>query len=802
MKKTEVIKVITELKKIFEIVRLIDLDNMSYMELDDEGNLIENPSKCHEFFDKPAMCQKCVAAGSCKKNIRLEKFEYINDELYNISSRTIMIDGKKFALELISKEESGDSKDAEDNIGCSDIIGELTQKLYIDSVTGILNRRYYEERPHIYNGKYAAALIDVDDFSNIIENHGHVTGDGIIKAIVGVVKENIRKDDVFIHYGKDEFLVMFPEISEDRFLEKMNNIRLDIAALHTEEEGLKYTVSIGCATRDDDKVISFDDLDRQLYVAKRMRNAVAYRNKVLFFEGSSYAKRRASDADAHTPMYSADYTGASKQVLDSFKREYNSLYLVDLSSDRLYPCNRSTSSSGLLDRNPDEGFIYSEQLEKYIKDNVADVDKDWIRRQLSLPKLSNNLKSKGDIVYTYRVNIKDEEHFYRMRVTSVGESDDLRFAIIGFADKNLEVVNELVMDSLMNEYNSIFVVDLKQQTVRSLKNSSAFPELNIDGSDYCSLARRSLKYIDRKFKREFYKMGGVKYVQDIFRNIDRRELIFRLAVGEKQWKKAIFGVLERQRGEAVTMVYCFGDIDQYRVKELEYQKMIEEQEEYLERTVRERTRELYKANRQLRKLNEQIVDFVGYIVEGRDFTSGKHIARVKVYTAILASKVRNMLPEYELSSKDVEAIVAASPLHDMGKVAIPDSLLLKPGKLTDEEFDLMKQHTLIGYEILKKAPKDWDRRTKEKGLEICRSHHERVDGRGYPDGLKGDEIPISAQIVGIADCFDALTSKRPYKDAFSREEAFRMILDGECGAFSEKLLECFRACEEEFMKKR
>lgn len=260
--------------------------------------------------------------------------------------------------------------------------------------------------------------------------------------------------------------------------------------------------------------------------------------------------------------------------------------------------------------------------------------------------------------------------------------------------------------------------------------------------------------------------------------------------------------MERQHGEAVTMVCCFGDIDHYRVKEIEYQRMIEEQEEILEKTVRHRTKELYEMNRQLRKLNEQIVDFVGYVVEGRDFTSGKHIARVKVYTAILASKVMNMLPEYGLTSSDVGAIVAASPLHDIGKVAVPDSILLKPGRLTDEEFDLMKQHTTIGCDILKKAPKDWDAKTKEMGFEICRSHHERVDGKGYPEGLKGDDIPISAQIVGIADCFDALTSKRPYKAPFSREEAFRMILDGECGAFSEKLLTCFRACEEEFMKKR
>ncbi len=140
----------------------------------------------------------------------------------------------------------------------------------------------------------------------------------------------------------------------------------------------------------------------------------------------------------------------------------------------------------------------------------------------------------------------------------------------------------------------------------------------------------------------------------------------------------------------------------------------------------------------------------------------------------------------------IDVIVSASALHDVGKIAIPDNILLKPGKLTDEEFACMKTHTTRGGEILQNIRNAWDDEYGEISYQICRHHHEKFDGRGYPDGLVGDEIPIAAQIVSIADVYDALVNERVYKDAFPKEEAFRMITEGECGKFNPKLLECFR----------
>jgi putative two-component system response regulator len=143
-------------------------------------------------------------------------------------------------------------------------------------------------------------------------------------------------------------------------------------------------------------------------------------------------------------------------------------------------------------------------------------------------------------------------------------------------------------------------------------------------------------------------------------------------------------------------------------------------------------------------------------------------------------------------------IVSTSSLHDVGKISIPDNVLLKPGKLTQEEYEYMKSHTTRGSEILSEFKDIWDDEYRKTSYEICRYHHERYDGRGYPDGLKGDEIPISAQIVSIADVYDALVSERVYKSAYTKDEAFHMIVTGECGVFSPKLLECFRNVKKDF----
>ena len=200
----------------------------------------------------------------------------------------------------------------------------------------------------------------------------------------------------------------------------------------------------------------------------------------------------------------------------------------------------------------------------------------------------------------------------------------------------------------------------------------------------------------------------------------------------------------------------------------------------------------------LKRNNKKIIEILGTIVEYRNLESGEHVRRVMEYTEILGTQLMKDCPEYELSPETIRTISEASALHDIGKITIPDSILLKPGKLTDEEFDYMKSHTIRGCEILKSIEGIWDKTYSKYSYEICRYHHERYNGKGYPDGLAGDKIPIAAQIVSLADVYDALINERCYKDAYPKDEAFLMIMEGECGVFNPKLLQAFRECREQF----
>lgn len=208
--------------------------------------------------------------------------------------------------------------------------------------------------------------------------------------------------------------------------------------------------------------------------------------------------------------------------------------------------------------------------------------------------------------------------------------------------------------------------------------------------------------------------------------------------------------------------------------------------------------EMLKLNKTLRTMSESMVDLLGDVVESRDLESGKHVRRVKGFTKILATQVMSDLPEYGLDAYAVDLITFMSPLHDIGKIAISDSILCKPGKLTPEEFDAMKTHCEKGHEIVLKMSDKWSKEYIDMAADICLCHHEKWDGKGYPRGLSGDNIPIAAQIVSIADIYDALTTERVYKKAYSYDKAFCMILEGECGAFSEKLISCLKKCRVKF----
>lgn len=227
-----------------------------------------------------------------------------------------------------------------------------------------------------------------------------------------------------------------------------------------------------------------------------------------------------------------------------------------------------------------------------------------------------------------------------------------------------------------------------------------------------------------------------------------------------------------------------------------------------EKTIKRRVRNiivLYTKQKQLenavvgqmleKKKNDlMMVEILSHIVEFRNGESGLHVLHIRVMTEILLDRLAQMTDKYDLPPAKIALISNASVLHDIGKISIPEEILNKPGKLTPEEYEIMKTHSAVGAQMIESVSYYKKEELTRMARDICRWHHERYDGKGYPDGLKGEEIPIAAQAVSLADVYDALTSERVYKSAFSHEKAMEMILNGECGAFNPLLLECLQYC--------
>ncbi len=225
----------------------------------------------------------------------------------------------------------------------------------------------------------------------------------------------------------------------------------------------------------------------------------------------------------------------------------------------------------------------------------------------------------------------------------------------------------------------------------------------------------------------------------------------------------------------------------------------------LEVKVKDQNEKLKKQNAMLKQMaekqknmNKVLIEALSNIVEFRNLESEQHIKRIREFTHCLGTSVMKLYPEYELTEEKLDVIGWASSLHDIGKIVIPDHIILKAGKLTEDEYEVIKSHTTKGAEIVEKVIHLDDELFCEYAYDIARHHHEKYDGNGYPDNLKGEQISIAAQIVSLVDVYDALTSKRVYKAAYNTDKAVQMIVNGQSGAFSSKLLNAFTEVKEEF----
>ena len=198
--------------------------------------------------------------------------------------------------------------------------------------------------------------------------------------------------------------------------------------------------------------------------------------------------------------------------------------------------------------------------------------------------------------------------------------------------------------------------------------------------------------------------------------------------------------------------------------------------------------------------NNIMIRILSNVLGSRNSESREHILHIKTATELMLRQLVKITDAYPMTEADISLITTASSLHDIGKIRIPKEILNKPGRLTDEEFRIMKTHSELGADMIQDMHFPKDNSLVRASWEICRWHHERWDGRGYPDGLKGEEIPISAQIVSIADVYDALTSVRCYKNAYDHDTAIQMILEGQCGQFNPLLLECLKEISPQLSK--
>ncbi|MCR4791700.1 MAG: HD domain-containing protein [Lachnospiraceae bacterium] len=215
-------------------------------------------------------------------------------------------------------------------------------------------------------------------------------------------------------------------------------------------------------------------------------------------------------------------------------------------------------------------------------------------------------------------------------------------------------------------------------------------------------------------------------------------------------------------------------------------------------TLKKQFRLLTLQSEELKKSRNSLLEALGSIVEYRNLDYSDHIERVKNFTRILGMRIMQDYPDLGLTKEKVEIYATASMLHDIGKICLPDNIILKPGRLTPEEAEIMKSHTSKGCEMLDGIKAYISKEYLNAAYDICKYHHEKYDGHGYPEGVSGDAIPLSAQIVSVADIYDGLVSERIYKKAKPKSRAFEMITTGECGVFAPKVMESFRRCRAEF----
>ncbi len=507
-------------------------------------------------------------------------------------------------------------------------------------------------------------------------------------------------------------------------------------------------------------------------------------------------------------------------IIGILTRDYSSVFKINLDTEDIQIFRMASDIDTKYTAMLSNGARFSEFFNQYVRDYVFEDDKPKMYDEILINIIRKKLKQRTSYAIRFRKLMSGSApryYEYRVSTVDVDITGKIMSVIIAFVDCNDEILHELeymkglektlksdaVITGLTGDFDWVAYVtnteskDPNETGVTHYRVGDIFRQRFNDWENEHNFTRMMQLMAENivvpEDRKEFLHLMTKNHIRKHLMKDVAYFINFRVDNGGTLEYYQIKCVADYADGRLFGFILGFHNVDEELRKE-------KEEQEKLEQMVADRTAELKEKNESLNRMNNDIIELMGNVVEGRDEESGQHVRRVQDFTNVLANQVMEDYPEFGLTPELVAVITSASALHDVGKIMIPDSILLKPGRLTNEEYEIMKTHTISGTEILKKMPADWDKTYMQISMEICRHHHEKYDGRGYPDELKGDSIPISAQIVSVADCYDALVSKRVYKDAFSCDEAYNMIQNGECGAFSPRVMKSFSHCRKEFEK--
>ena len=622
------------LREIFDVVRLLKGSDLQAAGMESKLAGRENLCQCYAFWNKDKRCENCISLKALEEKKQTSKIEFLDSDMYQVFARYLEIDSEPYVMEMLKKLDENTLTDEEGYEKLTEKLTVYSEKLYRDVLTGAYNRRYFEEKVKNMSLNAGVAVIDLDDFKLFNDTYGHDGGDLVLTTVVNVIRHYIRRTDILVRYGGDEFLLILPGIEKEVFSQKLRMIQEKIHATHIPGfNRRKLSVSIGGV----------------MFTHGRLEEAITKADRLMYM------------AKGHKNI-----------VVTRWEQKQN-----------------------------------TDKMEKRNLPQLLVVDDSEMNREILKEILGKE---------------------YRILEACDGEE------ALKMLEQYGTEISLVLLDIIMPKMDGFEVLAYMNRD----KWIEDIPVIMISSEGSESYIRRA------------YELGASDYIS---RPFDAKVVYQRVINMIKLYAK------QRRLIHLVT--------DQIYEKE--------------------------KNNRMMTGILSQIVEF-------RNGESRLHVLHINILTQLLLEKLMRKSENYDLSWSQQHMIATASALHDIGKIGIDEKILNKPGKLTKEEFEAMKQHTIIGARMLDRLEMYHDEEMMKYAYEICRWHHERYDGKGYPDGLKGEEIPISAQVVSLADVYDALVSDRVYKKAYSHEKAMEMILNGECGMFNPLLLECLVEIQDKVRK--